>query len=1144
MAASLESVLAHIQRWTSPRLEELSDATLLQRFVQRRDESAFAALTARHGVMVLRSCRRVLGDAHEAEDAFQATFLILARKAHTLRQAAELPGWLHGVARRVALKARSKAIRRAAETPLTEELPDTSSDPLARLNARELLRVIDEEVERLPAAQRSAVVLCCLEGRTQEEAGRQLGWTAGSLRGHLERGRRRLQGRLERRGIALSAALAVVAVSRGEASALLLRNTVHAAMSGAIGTPAAVLAGSVLKGMLLPKLAGVITVVLTIALTASATVVWVSRGANFVGWVEERDPPSADGGSRSSTHPTPETKRKLDALGDPLPEGAVARLGTRRFHAGLIASLIFAPDGKRLISRNNGAVNIWDAASGKELRQLQFDAVYEGGGVLDLSADGKRVAVGSAAEPRDGGHIELWDVDTAKKIGASLGERFYHLARFSPDGKRLAAVYSFAQVELWDAATQKRLRSWQAHDSQVWYLAFSADARKLLTIGLSGKVRMWDTATGRKLHEFTPTPWKSGVKGVSPLTAFSPDGNFLALSEASEKQEAKSGPATWMTRIRLWDVATGKPVRRFECSSRQEGAWYLPNFRALAFTADGKKLLTSGPDSFLRFWDAANGKELRRLECDVWPPTCLALSRDGQSLAHACFRIQVVDLLHPKKPTPPFGHLMTVDAAVLTPDGRTAVTGNLEDALLVWDVATSRVRHRFPGHTRGVRILHINPDGRTLLAGGWDKTLHVWDLSTGAERGKLNVEALRSVNGILLSSDGKIFVTRDAKQTIHLFDTDTGKERRHFQSPEAIVGLTLLADDRSLAAWCGDRKVRVWDATTGQLLRQHALRQDSHKGRPLFASAPGPSFYGAAMSSDGRLMAIANEERLQVGVKRQHFVVLQDLIAGHIVHRLDKGWMSGFVFSPDGRMLAWSDRRDNTIHLLEVSSGRERRCFSGHRGSVMTLTFSADGSRLISGSGDSTALVWDVGNRFDARNASAALKTAEVESLWADLASKDAARAYRAIHRFALSPSSAIPFMRNHLCPVPLVDEKRIARLLADLDSDDFTARQKATAELEKLGARALPAYRKALESKPSLEVRRRLEDLLEKAGPAWWDVSGERLRSLRAVEVLELAGTTEARELLRKIAAGAEGMRLTEHAKAALRRLAKFARK
>jgi RNA polymerase sigma factor (sigma-70 family) len=242
MDASREHVLSHIQRWTSLRLDEHSDALLVERFVQHRDERAFAALVSRHGSMVLRSCRRVLGDFYAAEDAFQAVFLILARKAHTLRRPAELPGWLHGVARRVALKARRKSVRRAA-MPLSEELPDSANDPLTQLTARELLTVLDEEVARLPGAQRSAVVMCCLEGRTQEEAARLLGWTAGSLRGHLERGRNRLQARLLRRGISLSAALLVVAVSRSEAaSALLLHSTVKAALNGGMSCSSAVLA--------------------------------------------------------------------------------------------------------------------------------------------------------------------------------------------------------------------------------------------------------------------------------------------------------------------------------------------------------------------------------------------------------------------------------------------------------------------------------------------------------------------------------------------------------------------------------------------------------------------------------------------------------------------------------------------------------------------------------------------------------------------------------------------------------------------------------------------------------------------------------------------------------------------------------------
>jgi hypothetical protein len=123
---------------------------------------------------------------------------------------------------------------------------------------------------------------------------------------------------------------------------------------------------------------------------------------------------------------------------------------------------------------------------------------------------------------------------------------------------------------------------------------------------------------------------------------------------------------------------------------------------------------------------------------------------------------------------------------------------------------------------------------------------------------------------------------------------------------------------------------------------------------------------------------------------------------------------------------------------------------------------------------------------------------------------------------------------------VAALDGKQLAGLIGDLDSDDFAKREKVTVELEEFGEQALPAYRKALEGKPSLESRRRLEELLSKAHTAYWDVSGERLRALRAVEALELYGSDEARELLKTLATGAAGARLTDQAKAALERLAK----
>jgi RNA polymerase sigma factor (sigma-70 family) len=263
MATGPDSLLRYVRGLAiRPEAEEASDAALLGRFITARDEVAFAALVARHGPLVLHVCRRVLGDVHEAEDAFQAAFLVLARKAASVRRAEALPAWLHGVARRVALKARSaNAHRNRGSGPLVASAADHHPDPVADLSVRELLLIIDEELERLPQAYRLPVILCCLEGRSLEEAARQLGWTVGSVKGRLHRGRARLHARLVRRGLTLSAALAAAELSHGGTSAAavarLVAVTARTALNFAATPPtpageasaAAVLAGQALGGM-------------------------------------------------------------------------------------------------------------------------------------------------------------------------------------------------------------------------------------------------------------------------------------------------------------------------------------------------------------------------------------------------------------------------------------------------------------------------------------------------------------------------------------------------------------------------------------------------------------------------------------------------------------------------------------------------------------------------------------------------------------------------------------------------------------------------------------------------------------------------------------------------------------------------------
>jgi RNA polymerase sigma factor (sigma-70 family) len=234
-ANSLNNVIERLRRLASlPQAAQLADRELLERFVRRHDETAFTALVERHAPMVLRVCRRVLRHHQDAEDACQAAFLVLVRRAAAVRKAASLASWLHGVALRVALKLRS----RTARTPRPAEDLAAVADPReAALDWSDVGAVLDEELERLPEKLRAPLILCYLEARTRDEAAEELGWKPTTLKGRLELGRKLLRQRLARRGLALSAALVITGVGRAAdvAPAPLVVTVVRAGLVVATG---------------------------------------------------------------------------------------------------------------------------------------------------------------------------------------------------------------------------------------------------------------------------------------------------------------------------------------------------------------------------------------------------------------------------------------------------------------------------------------------------------------------------------------------------------------------------------------------------------------------------------------------------------------------------------------------------------------------------------------------------------------------------------------------------------------------------------------------------------------------------------------------------------------------------------------------
>src|SRR5262245_20394866 len=278
---SLPPVLRHIRKLVGAyAADDSNDARLIEHFVLRQDEAAFEALLERHGPMVLGVCRRLLFQPHDVEDASQATFLVLARKARSIARRELVGPWLYGVAYRIALKARAMAAQRRTRERQVAVM--SLAEPLCNDTANDLRPIIDQEVQRLPAKYRLPIILCYLEGKTNDEAAEQLHCPTGTVKTRLTRGRDLLRSRLSQRGLALSAAGLATALTQGLAPAAVSAGLRSAACqtallglgAGPVSGPVAALAEAALQSMAVAKRKLVVSAGLLAGLLVSSAV-WV-----------------------------------------------------------------------------------------------------------------------------------------------------------------------------------------------------------------------------------------------------------------------------------------------------------------------------------------------------------------------------------------------------------------------------------------------------------------------------------------------------------------------------------------------------------------------------------------------------------------------------------------------------------------------------------------------------------------------------------------------------------------------------------------------------------------------------------------------------------------------------------------------------
>jgi RNA polymerase sigma factor (sigma-70 family) len=510
--ASPGALLRHLRHVVPLPSDPRDDHELLADFAARRDHGAFAVLVRRHGALVLNVCRRVLYHEQDAEDAFQATFLVLAAKAASVPTNTAVAAYLHGIAYRLALKVRREAERRRRREARAQE--PAAVDMVAELSWREVQMVLEEEIQRLPEKYRTPFVLCCLEGLSRAEAGRQMGVREGTVWSRLAEARARLQKRLSRRGMALATVLGALAVSDKTVRAELREAVVQGAtgsLPDAVPVRVAMLVQTGLQTMAGKLKLALISVVALLAVGAGGVVcqALTSKPAEPPDAI-----PQAKAAAEAKKPKAPQVR--LDRHGDPLPPGAIARLGTVRWRHGFVVNaMAYSPDGKKIAAVGAGRdITLWDSATGKEIHQFPNKGHQPHS--LAFSPDGKFLATGGSA-------CRLWDVATGKELRQIGGGR----VAFSPDSKLLATTGSRpgeSALHLWDPATGKEIRHIECGPGGVCGLAYSHDGQQIASSNLDGTIHLSDPATGKEQHQL-----RGHTKGVWKIV-FSPDGKRLAAA--------------------------------------------------------------------------------------------------------------------------------------------------------------------------------------------------------------------------------------------------------------------------------------------------------------------------------------------------------------------------------------------------------------------------------------------------------------------------------------------------------------------------------------------------------------------------------------------------------------------------------------